>query len=131
MRVSRLEHPAARPSRGLQHCKYRATLPPRHTRLHGPSPARLSQIHFLILVSRQGKVRLTKWYDTYPSSERTRVVREVSTLVLNRPPRYSNFIEWKERKIVYKRCVPPFGGPWRARRPRPDRHCCRACFPAL
>lgn len=63
----------------------------------------MSQIHFLLLVSRQGKVRLTKWYDTIETKEKERIMREVSTLVLNRPPRMSNFLEWGEKKIVYKR----------------------------
>uniref|UniRef100_A0A7S1CCD6 AP complex subunit sigma n=1 Tax=Bicosoecida sp. CB-2014 TaxID=1486930 RepID=A0A7S1CCD6_9STRA len=60
-------------------------------------------IHFLFLVSRQGKVRLTKWYDAIPTTEKTRTTREVSTLVLNRPPRNCNVIEWRDKKLVYKR----------------------------
>ncbi|KAH7840003.1 hypothetical protein Vadar_011215 [Vaccinium darrowii] len=32
------------------------------------------QIHFLILFSRQGKVRLTKWYSPYSQKERTKVL---------------------------------------------------------
>lgn len=70
-----------------------------------PFSALLVQIHFLFLISRQGKVRLTKWYDALPAAEKTRVVREVSTLVLNRPPRNCNVIEWRDKKLVYKRCV--------------------------
>lgn len=31
------------------------------------------QIHFVILVSRQGKVRLTKWFSTYSQKERSKV----------------------------------------------------------
>ncbi|PRQ19470.1 putative adaptor protein complex, sigma subunit [Rosa chinensis] len=30
-------------------------------------------IHFVILVSRQGKVRLTKWFSTYSQKERSKV----------------------------------------------------------
>ena len=62
-----------------------------------------AQIHFMLLVSRQGKVRLTKWYDTLETKEKERTMREVSTMVLNRPARMSNFIEWADKKIVYKR----------------------------
>lgn len=58
---------------------------------------------FMLLVSRQGKVRLTKWYGTYPMKEKTRITREVSSLVLNRAARMCNFVEYKEAKIVYKR----------------------------
>mmetsp|Transcript_1277 Transcript_1277/g.1698 ORF Transcript_1277/g.1698 Transcript_1277/m.1698 type:complete len:157 (-) Transcript_1277:87-557(-) len=60
-------------------------------------------INFLLLISRQGKTRLTKWYQTYASKEKVRIVREVTTMVLNRPPKMCNFIEWKDQKIVYKR----------------------------
>lgn len=38
-------------------------------------------IHFVLLISRQGKVRLTKWYSAMPSKERARTVREVSAAV--------------------------------------------------
>ncbi|RVX10558.1 AP-1 complex subunit sigma-2 [Vitis vinifera] len=36
-------------------------------------PLRLFQIHFVLLISRQGKVRLTKWYSPYSQKERTKV----------------------------------------------------------
>jgi hypothetical protein len=32
------------------------------------------QIHFVLLISRQGKVRLTKWYSPYSQKERTKVL---------------------------------------------------------
>ena len=63
------------------------------------------QIHFLLLVSRQGKIRLTKYYSRYPASEKTRMLREVATMVLNRSAKMCNFLEWKDKKIIYKRCV--------------------------
>jgi len=34
-------------------------------------------IHSLILINRQGKVRLMKWYDNIPMNERTKMIREV------------------------------------------------------
>jgi len=61
-------------------------------------------INFLLLVSRQGKTRLTKWYETVPPKERSRIVRDVTATVLGRAPKMCNFIEWKvDKKIVYKR----------------------------
>ena len=63
----------------------------------------LPQIHFMLLVSRQGKVRLTKWWSTFTNKEKNRYVREVTNMVLNRAPRLCNFLEWKKYKIVYKR----------------------------
>eukprot|EP00611_Tribonema_gayanum_P016503 TRINITY_DN2872_c0_g1_i1.p1 TRINITY_DN2872_c0_g1~~TRINITY_DN2872_c0_g1_i1.p1 ORF type:complete len:154 (-),score=49.23 TRINITY_DN2872_c0_g1_i1:93-554(-) len=60
-------------------------------------------LNFLLLVSRQGKTRLTKWYEAYTSKEKARIVREITTLVLARPPKMCNFLEWRDKKIVYKR----------------------------
>ncbi|KAK1393440.1 AP complex subunit sigma [Heracleum sosnowskyi] len=60
-------------------------------------------IHFLLLISRQGKVRLTKWYSPYAQKERTKVVRELSGMILSRGPKLCNFVEWRGYKVVYKR----------------------------
>lgn len=60
-------------------------------------------IHFFILMSRQGKVRLAKWYSTYSQKERARVVKETTPLVLSRPLKLCNFVDWKNLKLVYKR----------------------------
>eukprot|EP00244_Chara_vulgaris_P013594 TRINITY_DN7876_c0_g1_i2.p1 TRINITY_DN7876_c0_g1~~TRINITY_DN7876_c0_g1_i2.p1 ORF type:complete len:162 (+),score=31.96 TRINITY_DN7876_c0_g1_i2:453-938(+) len=60
-------------------------------------------IHFVLLISRQGKVRLTKWYSPYSQKERTKVVRELSGTILSRGAKLCNFIEWKGLKVVYKR----------------------------
>ncbi|KAH8093978.1 hypothetical protein JL720_3958 [Aureococcus anophagefferens] len=35
-------------------------------------------INFMLLVSRQGKTRLTKWYESYSTKEKARIVREVT-----------------------------------------------------
>jgi len=60
-------------------------------------------IKFLLLVSRQGKVRLSKWYDMYSTKDKARITREVTSLVLNRAAKMCNILEYKEQKIVYKR----------------------------
>jgi AP-1 complex subunit sigma 1/2 len=54
-------------------------------------------------MSRQGKVRLAKWYSTYSQKERARVVKETTPLVLSRPLKLCNFVDWKNIKLVYKR----------------------------
>lgn len=59
----------------------------------------------MLLVSRQGKTRLSKWYMAASLKEKTRIIREVTTLVLSRPHKQCNFIEFKDKKIVYKRFV--------------------------
>jgi len=62
-------------------------------------------IKFLLLVSRQGKVRLSKWYDAFSTKDKARYTREVAALVLARAPKMCNIVEYKEEKIVYKRFV--------------------------
>ncbi|KAL4650545.1 hypothetical protein ACB092_01G094900 [Castanea dentata] len=51
----------------------------------------------------QGKVRLTKWYSTYSQKERSKVIRELTGIILSRGPKLCNFVEWRGLKVVYKR----------------------------
>jgi len=60
-------------------------------------------VHFFLLVSRQGKTRLTKWFTQFSSKEKTRATRELTATVLARPPKMCNFIEWQDKKVIYKR----------------------------
>ncbi|GLE01315.1 hypothetical protein PINS_up010145 [Pythium insidiosum] len=60
-------------------------------------------IEAMLLVSRQGKTRLSKWYTAASIKEKGRMIREITALVLSRPPKQCNFIEFKDKKIVYKR----------------------------
>ena len=56
-----------------------------------------------MLVSRQGRARLTKFYEFSTKKQQEQLVREVSSAVLSRPSRDCNFLPYKGRKIVYKR----------------------------
>ena len=67
-----------------------------------PSPLR-PQIRFVLLLSRQGKVRLAKWYTTLSQKDRAKIMKEVTGVVLARPAKLCNFVDWKDHKIVYKR----------------------------
>lgn len=60
-------------------------------------------IHYLFLFSRQGKVRLQKWFVSYSDKEKKKILREVMALVLARKPKMSSFLEWKDMKLVYRR----------------------------
>ncbi|KAL6866074.1 AP-1 adaptor complex sigma subunit Aps1 [Amphichorda felina] len=60
-------------------------------------------IQYLILLSRQGKVRLAKWFTTLSPKDKAKIVKDVSQLVLARRTRMCNFIEYKDTKIVYRR----------------------------
>ncbi|KAM3444076.1 hypothetical protein NHJ13734_001555 [Beauveria thailandica] len=60
-------------------------------------------IRHLILLSRQGKVRLAKWFTTLSPKEKAKIVKDVCQLVLPRRTRMCNFLEYKDTKIVYRR----------------------------
>lgn len=60
-------------------------------------------IHFILLFSRQGKIRLQKWYEAYSDKEKKKISREMTSTILARKPKMSNFLEWKNMQIVYKR----------------------------
>jgi len=48
----------------------------------------------MMLISRQGKVRLSKWFDASTIAQRTAIMRDVVTLVLPRPSVMCNIVEW-------------------------------------
>ena len=57
----------------------------------------------MLLFSRQGKLRLQKWFSAYPDAVKKKTTRELMSLVLARKPKMCCFLEWKDLKIVYKR----------------------------
>ncbi|THH32945.1 hypothetical protein EUX98_g1290 [Antrodiella citrinella] len=60
-------------------------------------------INYILLVSRQGKVRLAKWFQTMPQKQKAKIVKDVTQLVLARRTRMCNFLEYKDTKVVYRR----------------------------
>uniref|UniRef100_A0A8C2YFJ4 AP-1 complex subunit sigma-2 n=1 Tax=Coturnix japonica TaxID=93934 RepID=A0A8C2YFJ4_COTJA len=70
-------------------------LPPR-------SPLR-GTMQFMLLFSRQGKLRLQKWYVPLSDKEKKKITRELVQTVLARKPKMCSFLEWRDLKIVYKR----------------------------
>jgi AP-1 complex subunit sigma 1/2 len=68
--------------------------------LHGN---KLKMMHFMLLFSRQGKVRLQKWFTAYPDKQKKKIIRELVSTVLARKPKLCSFLEYKDLKIVYKR----------------------------
>ena len=82
-------------------------------------------IRFFLLQNRQGKTRLSKWYVPPPSStatatangfssadyssnnqteaEKARIEAEVHRLVTSRDKKYTNFIEYNNYKLIYRR----------------------------
>ncbi|XP_071951195.1 AP-1 complex subunit sigma-2 [Antedon mediterranea] len=60
-------------------------------------------MQFMLLFSRQGKLRLQKWYQAHPDKTKKKITRELITTVLSRKPKMCNFLEWRDLKVVYKR----------------------------
>uniref|UniRef100_A0A6U2TR15 AP complex subunit sigma n=1 Tax=Leptocylindrus danicus TaxID=163516 RepID=A0A6U2TR15_9STRA len=74
-------------------------------------------IRFFLLQNRQGKTRLSKWYVPPPSNqsnsnskvsltpeaEKARIEAEVHRLVTSRDRKYTNFIEFNNYKLIYRR----------------------------
>lgn len=68
---------------------------------------------FFLLQNRQGKTRLSKWYVPPPSTqngstvspeaEKVRIEAEVHRLVTARDKKYTNFIEYNNYKLIYRR----------------------------
>lgn len=59
----------------------------------------------MLLFSRQGKLRLQKWYVPLSDKEKKKITRELVQTVLARKPKMCSFLEWRDLKIVYKRSV--------------------------
>ncbi|KAH3900479.1 related to AP-1 complex subunit sigma-1 [Saccharomycodes ludwigii] len=51
-------------------------------------------VKYMFLLSRQGKVRLIKWYDVFTHKEKQRILKDISTLVLSRKAKMCNIIEY-------------------------------------
>ncbi|KAK3562313.1 hypothetical protein QTP86_033316, partial [Hemibagrus guttatus] len=83
--------------------------PDRHSPLQPRTPelkrsASLSlPMQFMLLFSRQGKLRLQKWYVPLSDTQKKKISREVIQMVLARKPKMCSFLEWRDLKIVYKR----------------------------
>merc|ERR1712062_414246 len=58
---------------------------------------------FMILFSRQGKVRLHKWFSAIADKDRKKISKDIVNIVLQRRPKMCNFIDFMGHKIVYKR----------------------------
>ncbi|XP_016389767.1 AP-1 complex subunit sigma-3a isoform X2 [Sinocyclocheilus rhinocerous] len=60
-------------------------------------------MRFLLLFSRQGKLRLQKWFTAFSDRDKKKIIRDVTQMVLARPPKSCNFLQWRDLKIVYRR----------------------------
>uniref|UniRef100_A0A096M663 AP-1 complex subunit sigma-2 n=1 Tax=Poecilia formosa TaxID=48698 RepID=A0A096M663_POEFO len=64
--------------------------------------ALILKMQFMLLFSRQGKLRLQKWYVPLSDKERKKISRDLVQTILARKPKMCSFLEWRDLKIVYK-----------------------------
>lgn len=57
----------------------------------------------MLLFSRQGKLRLQKYFTAQTDKSKKKLSRDLISAILTRKPKMSSFLEWKDLKIVYKR----------------------------
>ena len=57
----------------------------------------------MLLFSRQGKLRLQKWFTAQSEKAKKKMARELIGMILQRKPKMCSFLEFKDLKIVYKR----------------------------
>ena len=58
---------------------------------------------FIVLMSRQGKIRLSEFFASYTESEKRRILRDIAAEILPRAPKMCNIIEQGSYKFVYRR----------------------------
>ena len=60
-------------------------------------------VHFLLIVNKQSKIRLTKWYSTYTPKEKDRIIKELGHVATTRDEGECNFVDWMDKTVVYRR----------------------------
>jgi len=60
-------------------------------------------IHYILVQNRQGKTRLSKWYDPYDDVEKRKLQTEIHKLINARESKFTNFLEFRTHKVVYRR----------------------------
>ncbi|KAJ7169635.1 AP complex, mu/sigma subunit [Mycena filopes] len=60
-------------------------------------------IKYILLFSRQGKLRLAKWFNTMNPKTKAHIIKDLTQQVLARRPRTSNILEYKDTRVIYRR----------------------------
>ena len=62
-------------------------------------------IHFILVLNRQGKSRLVKWFDnSYTPQQKQQYILDIHRLIISRDSKHqSNFVEFQQNKLVYRR----------------------------
>lgn len=57
----------------------------------------------MLLVSRQGKVRLMQWYTPLSPKEKAKIISDLTPMILARKSKMCNILEYGNHKVVYRR----------------------------
>ena len=74
-----------------------------HVAIKSKSAAAACGWNFIVLMSRQGKIRLSEFFSSYTESQKKRILRDIAADVLPRQAKMCNIIEKGEFKFVYRR----------------------------
>jgi AP-1 complex subunit sigma 1/2 len=80
----------------------------RRARRRGDAIASVSRrarqmIHFALLFSKQGKIRLSKYYVVTSQKDRKRIERDAVNAIIPRPAKACNVVEYKDMKLIYRK----------------------------